>query len=52
MVEKYIDGSGKQRVCGGRDLKGSQSYPTEHSGMKTAILSWLSNQAAASVNWG
>ena len=29
MVRKYVDGSGKKRVCGGKDLKGSQTYPRE-----------------------
>lgn len=27
MVRKYVDGSGKNRVSGGRDLKASQAYP-------------------------
>ena len=27
MVQAYIDGSGKQRVKGGKDLKASQAYP-------------------------
>lgn len=27
MAIKYVDGKGKQRVKGGRDLKGSQAYP-------------------------
>lgn len=27
MSVRYIDGSGKQRVQGGRDLKASEAYP-------------------------
>ena len=27
MVQAYVDGSGKQRIKGGRDLKASQAYP-------------------------
>lgn len=27
MIVHYVDGCGKNRICGGRDLKGSQKYP-------------------------
>ncbi|CAK9059461.1 unnamed protein product [Durusdinium trenchii] len=35
MVKRYVDGNGKQRVCGGVDLKTSQAYP-KHFGVALA----------------
>ena len=32
MVRHYTDGKGRARICGGRDLKLSQSYPKEFRG--------------------
>ena len=29
MTVHYVDGSGKNRICGGSDLKGSQAYPVQ-----------------------
>ena len=36
MTRHYVDGSGKARVCGGRDLKSSQAY-TIRTGLKQQI---------------
>ena len=30
MVRHYYDGAGRPRVQGGKDLRGSQSYPKKH----------------------
>lgn len=33
MVRRYIDGSGQNRVCGGKHLRASQAYPKECFGI-------------------
>lgn len=39
MVKRYVDGNGKQRVCGGVDLKTSQAYPKQFLGHVQQSLS-------------
>lgn len=38
MTKRYVDSSGVQRVCGGRDLKSSQHYPLGKLGVSTTSL--------------
>ena len=39
MVRRYTNGKGEARICGGKDLKGSQAYPKGFLG-QTICFGW------------
>ena len=41
LVDRYMDGSGKQRIKGNKNLKMSQSYPLPPPGFAWSVLNWI-----------